>query len=380
MQPEKAVKNARISEYLSNKALDLELPISGTFELSPMCNLECRMCYVRKTAAQVAAHPRPMMTLQQWLKLAQEARDAGMLFLLLTGGEPLGWPDFWPLYEELVTMGFLISINTNGSLIDESALQRFLNKPPSRINITLYGASDETYQALCQRSGMYSRVDKAITMLKAARIPVKLNCSLTPQNAHDLQAIVSYAKARDITLEVATYMFPPLRRDESLVGKNERFTPEECAFYRTEVIRLQNGEEQYKGYLKGVLDGVVPPPVLDEYCVDPVDGKIRCKAGRACFWITWDGYMSPCGMMPEPKLDLLDLGFAKAWRGIRKASDAMMLSGTCQDCTNQFVCHACAAMALAETGSTSGVPKYSCDVISALKAIAEEKLKELGGT
>ena len=64
-----------------------------------------------------------MMTLEQWIHLGQKARDAGMLYLLLTGGEPLLWPDFWELYDALYEMGLLIGINTNGSLIDDNARQ-----------------------------------------------------------------------------------------------------------------------------------------------------------------------------------------------------------------------------------------------------------------
>ena len=141
---------APLTEFLYRKAAHTKTPLSGTFELSPVCNFSCRMCYVRKTAAEVAASPRPIMTLDRWLELARQARDAGMLYLLLTGGEPLLWPDFWPLYEQLHDMGFVISINTNGSLIDQAAVERLTKRPPMRMNITMYGASDETYFKLCR--------------------------------------------------------------------------------------------------------------------------------------------------------------------------------------------------------------------------------------
>lgn len=77
------------------KAEKSGIPLSGTFELTPVCNFSCRMCYVRKTAEEVRNSSRPMRTLEQWLALAREARDAGMLYLLLTGGEPTIWPGFW---------------------------------------------------------------------------------------------------------------------------------------------------------------------------------------------------------------------------------------------------------------------------------------------
>ena len=258
-QPERYVE-PRLTQYLFDRASRTLTPLSGTFELSPVCNLACKMCYVRKTPAEVAASPRPPVGLIQWLSIAEQARDAGMLYLLLTGGEPFLWQDFWPLYERLSTMGFLISINSNGTLLDEARVARLAEHPPTRINITLYGADNETYEALCGRSGMFDRVDRAITLLRQAGILVKLNCSLTPHNACDLERIVSYAAERDLILEVNTYMFPPLRRDPTMGGRNDRFTPADPAHYHMERYRLQRGEEDFTRFLQNILRGIAPPP------------------------------------------------------------------------------------------------------------------------
>ena len=44
-----------VTEYLHAKAARLGIPLSGSFELTPLCNLQCRMCYVRMTRAQQEA-------------------------------------------------------------------------------------------------------------------------------------------------------------------------------------------------------------------------------------------------------------------------------------------------------------------------------------
>lgn len=367
---------APLTKFLFSKASSAKLPLSGTFELSPVCNFACRMCYVRKTPQEVAAHDRPMMTLERWLQIAREARDQGMLYLLLTGGEPFLWPDFWTLYERLIQMGFLISINTNGSLIDQTAIERLRRNPPTRINITLYGASDENYYRLCRARGVFSRVDRAITGLKEAGILVKLNCSLTPFNAGDLEQMVRYAEERELILEANTYMFPPLRRDPTMVGRNQRFTPEEAARYHLLRYRLQYGDETYQSFLEHVVKGIAPPPGLDESCVDPLDGKIRCRAGKASFWITWDGWLTPCGMMPEPKIDLTGRAFSEAWQQLVRVSEQLTLSGVCTKCPNQQLCHSCAAMAMAETGSAAGIPRYLCEMVGQLKVLANQELSQ----
>ena len=356
------------------KAEKSGIPLSGTFELTPVCNFSCRMCYVRKTAEEVRNSSRPMRTLEQWLALAREARDAGMLYLLLTGGEPTIWPGFWELYKELMQMGLVVSINTNGSMLDEKAVEQLSEYPPRRVNITLYGACDRTYEELCGVKGMFSKVDNSITRLKEAGIQVKLNCSLTPWNAGDLEAMAAYAKSRSLILDIATYMFPPLRRDSSMVGQNERFTPAEAAFYRLRSYKLQYDEEKYRDILQKIQKESVPPPGFSADCEDPMDGRIRCRAGKASFWATWDGWLSLCGMMPQPRVDLMDRTFTEAWIELQNRCEQIRVSGICKRCPDSQFCHACAAMAQTETGNTAGIPVYLCETAAEMRRLAEQEL------
>lgn len=369
----------RITNYLFAKAAQEKTPLSGTFELSPVCNFSCKMCYVRKTASEVKASDRPMMRLEQWMDIARQAKEQGMLYLLLTGGEPLLWQDFWQLYRHLIQMGFLVSINTNGSLIDQKAIDQFEKFPPTRINITLYGASDKTYERLCGVSGVFEKVDWAITRLQNIGIQVKLNGSLTPHNIEDLEACTRYAKSKGLIYEAVTYMFPPLRREASMIGRNERFTPKEAAKYSFKNYRLQFGDKLYEERLRGIVKGAVFPPGLDENCIAQKDGKVHCRAGKAAFWITWDGWMTPCGMMPEPRIDMKSLMFGEAWKKLVEVSNQMKISGVCAECPNRKLCHSCAAMAMAETGNTASVPQYLCEMVQEMRQIAIKELGEWAG-
>lgn len=359
---------------LYHKASKMRVPLSGTFELLPVCNMACKMCYVRKTPDEVRQHSRPIMEMEEWLEIAERMRKEGTLYLLLTGGEPFLWKDFWILYERLHRMGFLISINTNGTLIDKAVIAKLAELPPLRMNITLYGANDETYYRLCGVYGMYKRVIDAVEGLCAAGIPVKLNGSITPKNAEDVDALIDFAQSHRLILQATTYMFPPVRRDETMVGHNERFTPQEAAHYRLQIYRRQFGEESYRQYLENVLAGISEPLGLDESCIDPLDGKVRCRAGKASFWITWDGYMSMCGMVPGYASDIREKGFEAAWQEVCSITNHMALSGTCAKCKNIEICHSCAAMAVAESGTPSGIPHYLCEMVQSMKRIAEEEL------
>lgn len=223
---------------------------------------------------------------------------------------------------------------------------------------------------------MFDRVDRAITLLRQAGILVKLNCSLTPHNAGDLEGIVSYAAERDLILEVNTYMFPPLRRDPAMVGRNDRFTPAETAHYHMERYRLQRGEEDFTRFLQNILRGIAPPPGLDEDCVDPVDGTISCRAGQRLVLGDVGRLADALRHDAKPRIELKGKPFREALERADARQRGQRLSGTCTGCQNRRICHSCAAMAMAETGNVSGIPKYLCEMVWAMRTEAARLLAE----
>ncbi len=351
------------TEYLYRQATAAEIPLSGTFELTPVCNMDCKMCYVRLSRQQQEAIA-PLSGADRWLQLAREAKDAGMLYLLLTGGEPFSHPQFRQILEGLHKMGFLITVNSNGTMIDEDTVAWLKTCPPVRINISLYGASDETYARLCGNPKGFTQVTGAIRLLKEAGISVKLNCSLTPHNAGDLEEIAAFAKENGLVLQVATYMFPPVRRDEGMTGKNDRFSPEEAAYYMAYADYLTLGAERFLAE-----EGSFPVPAdPEEHCGESGDG-VRCRAGRCSFWITWQGNMTPCGMFPvDGSPNVFTVPFQTAWEQVKKDTAAIRLPAECAVCSAKDTCRACAAMVITESGCFQKLPRYRCDMIRAYKA------------
>lgn len=101
------------------------------------------------------------------------------IILLLTGGEPLLFPEFKELYKELQNMGMILTINSNGTLINEEWADFFAKHKPRRINITLYGADDQAYGKLCHYPAGFQKTVNAIRMLRDREIDVKINGSIT---------------------------------------------------------------------------------------------------------------------------------------------------------------------------------------------------------
>ena len=345
-----------ITEYLHAKAARARIPLSGSFELTPVCNMSCRMCYVRMTKEQQEAI-RPLHTAAEWLRVGEIARNAGMLYLLLTGGEPFLHPEFREIMTGLHHMGLLISINSNATMIDEDTVAWLRQVPPMRVNVTLYGASNETYARLCGNPQGFTQATRGIRLLREAGISVKINCSVTPYNAADLEAIFDYVKREGLIIQATSYMFPPLRRDPSKIGQNDRFSPEEAAYYSAKIESLLNGEE---AFLERMKEETFPlPNEPDESCGE--GEGIRCRAGKCSFWITWDGRLMPCGMLPDgEEQNVFTDDFASAWKQAQQTADAIRLPAKCAVCSLRDSCRACAAMVMTETGRFDEVPDYRC--------------------
>ena len=378
-----------ITEYLHTKAARLGIPLNGTFEVTPLCNMNCRMCYVRMDREQEEAIA-PLRTAEQSLELGRTAKERGMTYLLLTGGEPFLRPDFRQIMQGLHRMGFVLSINSNGTMIDEKTVEWLKETPPIRINITLYGASDETYGRLCRNPQGFTQVTKAIRLLKEAGILVKLNCSVTPYNAEDLEQIFAFAEKEELVVQATSYMFPPLRRDASKVGWNDRFSAEESAIQEAWINVYQNGREAYLKHMESE-EMVSLSGDIEEDCM-PVDEetpgngdsekkegeRIRCRAGKCSFWVTWDGRFLPCGMLPgENALNVFEAGFDAAWEQAKAEAAAIRLPVRCSTCSLKDKCRACAAMVYTESGNYHDVPVYRCQMAHAYAGACRQVEEEL---
>lgn len=362
------------SNFLFAKAGGQGVPLSGTFELTARCNLDCRMCYIHKRANDAAALRRERSA-DEWLALARDCQKAGTLLLLLTGGEPFLRPDFREIYTGCRRLGLMVSINTNGTLLGDEMIAFLAADPPARVNVTLYGASPETYGALCGDRSAYGRAVHAILALQRAGVAVKINFSITAYNAADADAVYAFAREHGLPLQAATYMFPPVRACENGPCAAERMTPGQAAAAQVAYDRSRFAPDVLRGRWEKQLAGTdLPDP--DKECQGLPAERIRCRAGSSTFWVTWDGQMRPCGMMTTPSAAIDTLGFDGAWQAIRAARKQIFVPPQCSACEIRHACDQCAALCFAETGSFTGVPAYMCEKTRAYLEAIRKELKD----
>lgn len=364
---------ADIRRNLCRRCAALQIPVSGIFELTPRCNLGCEMCYIRLTSEQM----KPIGTeksAEEWIALGKEARDAGMVFLLITGGEPTLRKDFPQIYRALAQMGLSISINTNGTLITDEIKEVFKEFPPAQINLTLYGVCREDYTDFCKNGDAFDAVKDALRWFEAENILVHLNATFTPSNYSKWTKLEDFAKKRSLELRATCYCFPPTRRSDCTDCKEfSRLTPEEAGSVMAEEILYRMGPEA----ILRRAETLTSP--LQKSCDLDNGEPMQCLAGRSQFWVAWEGSMTPCGMLSTPCTNPFNSNFKDAWAKLCNDVSGIRLCAECNNCELQSTCMNCAAVTFAETGRFDGKPEYMCQMIKSyrnkISALAE-KIKE----
>lgn len=359
-----------VRRNLCRKCAALGIPVTGIFELTPRCNLQCKMCYVRLTPEEMVPLGQERTT-EEWLSMAREARDNGLVFLLLTGGEPTLREDFCELYEALAQMGLSISINTNGTRITPELRQLWHRLPPAQINLTLYGTGREDYAALCGNPNAFDAVIEALDWLQSEGILVHLNTTIVPTNYHKWEQLEAFAKNRSLELRMTTYCFPPTRRDLSCF---QRLEPEEAGALLVKDTLYREGPE---GVLRKARDLDTPLP---RTCELDNGAPISCLAGRSQFWINWNGNMTPCAMLTTPVTSPFREGFLPAWERMKELCSPIRLCPDCVDCPDRKSCMNCAAVTFAETGDFAGKPEYMCRLNRSYRKILLELADRLTGS
>jgi MoaA/NifB/PqqE/SkfB family radical SAM enzyme len=340
------------------------VPISGQFELTARCNLQCKMCYVCKPANDKEAIQRER-TAAEWIALAKKARDAGMLYLLLTGGEVFLRKDFMEIYSELARMGFNIEIYTNATMITPEIAKELGRIPPSKIGVTIYGASPETYEKVCGNANGFNLAMRGIDLLLSENITVWLKTTVIKGNLDDFDKITEYADKRGIEFGMVSYI-APRREGCGTFPETERLSPSELISFRKHASNYfsKKSVQDSKSISENCIVEEEPKEIdNNDILFSKTTDAFDCVAGKCGFWITWDGRMTPCALMDEPNTFPFENGFAKAWNDIQGLCFSIPVCTECQECSYKAECMPCPARLKIETGFYNKSSPYLCELI-----------------
>ena len=350
-QNRKQVQHFRtFSRYLEGKAREKGVPLSGQFELTPLCNFSCKMCYVHLDADQLSG--RKVLSTDTWKGLMRQAWEAGMLHASLTGGECLTYPGFDELYLYLQSLGCMISVLTNGYLLDDRRIAFFRKHKPAAIQITLYGWNNDVYERV---TGQPAFDTVTGNIRKAMDAGLKVDLTVTPNRylGEDVLETVRLGKHLDKGLVVNTSLFAP--REET--GRSRQ----EDSIDADQYIRIYRLMNELAGRETKEIDPDRLPPVggPSHECTQC---GLQCGGGRSAFVIDWKGTMMPCNRLNVVHADPIREGFKEAWARINREAESWPRVPECEGCAYRSVCNICAASMLryAEPGRQ---PTELCETV-----------------
>ena len=341
-------------EMLDERVARLRIPLSGSIDLTHRCNLNCIHCYLGDKAGAVRGSAREMDT-GAWISVIDDITDAGCLFLLISGGEPLVRTDFEEIYSHAKRRGLLVTVFTNGTMMTDRLLDLFEDLPPHDLEISLYGASAETHEGITRSAGSFGRCMGGIRRLLDRKISFSLKTILMTCNRHELSAIREMAEGYGVKFRFDAAIFPCFTGDRSPLTL--RVSPEEAIekeFMDRDTLRL------WADYFEKTRN------------IQISDHLYQCGTGLSTFHIDPYGNLQPCQMVRGLRYSLREGDFATGWRdviaGIRekRAGDGY----TCGSCEKISLCGICPAFFELETGSEEVPSEYLC-------AMGRERLRAL---
>ena len=328
---------------IKERTREADIPYIGSFELTPLCNLDCKMCYVHLQDPSVKHR---MLSGEQWISLIQQAIDEGMMEALLTGGEAMTHPAFWDIYMYLINHGIVIQVKTNGLLLNEEAIKRFQQYPPFKLDISLYGCDSESYVAVTGVDA-YEQVVRNIRLAVEAGLTIQIMVVPSSYMSPWTERVIALAGSFGVGVMVNDMLFEPhentgrqkadfdipLEEDMSIKAKKKEMLPplydaDDHEFFMKRRNRLHVS-----------------------------DKGLYCSAGCSGFAVNWDGILLPCLTFPRDVVCGYPLrdGFRQAWSEVNEGVKNYEVPQACHSCELNNKCHYCPMR------HPKGAAKHQCD-------------------
>ena len=330
------------SERLHRKMAEKRIPLGGGIELTFRCNVRCAHCYIDHNDLQKE------LTYEEICAILDQAVEEGCLWLLITGGEPLVRKDFVDIYTYAKKKGMLITLFTNGTLIDESLADYLQDWRPFSVEITLYGITQETYEKVTGVRGSFKRCMEGIHNLLERNISLKLKTMVMTLNKHELYDMKKYAEDLELDFRYDPVLNPMLN------GSNK---PAEVAITPEEVVELDVNDQKRLESWQRFGEKFWGPPTNFEYLYN-------CGAGISSFHVDPYGKMSVCILSREPSYDLRQGPFREGWYELfpQIRAEKRKKNHPCAYCEKISLCGQCPGWARLEHGDPEKPVDYLCRV------------------
>ena len=373
------------------KAYINRVPTSGSYELTHRCNLKCVHCYLGDQES-IREHRKQESSTQEVKRMLDELAEAGVFSLCFTGGDPMVRKDFAELYTYAVKLGIFVTVFCDGILVTERIIELFKKYPPREIEVSMYGATEGTYEKVTQVKGSYQHFLKGIQRLQDSNIRFKLKTVLLSINKNELKTMQGFADTLGVQFHYDAAIFPCLPHTDNGGCSNTNNSPEpvEYTVELTSIKKLDlTAPVQYRVDPKEIVALDLSTEQKRDDWADLYHRQkgltknnpmlYTCGAGKTNFHIDPYANLSPCLVTTGYEYDLGKGSFKEGWYGKINTINERVAPDDyeCNDCNINALCSGCPAVFDAETGSESIKSSYICQTTHERYAGIQDNINNL---
>jgi MoaA/NifB/PqqE/SkfB family radical SAM enzyme len=339
-------------ELKNTQLLTRRIPISGGIELTGKCNLNCVHCYEKSDINKKSLDTKTI------LRIIDELVDEEALSVYLTGGEAMIRKDFDQIYKYIKEKGLIVAILSNGTTVDDDKINLFNEYPPFMIDISIYGACEDTYYKVTGVKNIFETFISCLDRLKNNHIPFNLKTVLMKENVSDLEGMKKIAEHYCVPFKFFTDIRP--RND------GNKTTQEHCLTIE-EALLIESSDKNLSDFYREIKDSDNSVSERKIKC-----NKYLCKIAQNGFFITHDGFLHGCVRERNHGYDLKCGTFSEGWsvhcveKLINPVSDTDF---KCRNCDSMKYCDYCPGQFEIETGNPCEPPDRICTMAKARKAM-----------
>ena len=286
-------------------------PLFIAWQLTNRCRARCLACCEESGPDKAW---RDELSRAEALQLARDIAAAGIPYVAFGGGEPMGVPHSWEIFEILASAGVSLKLETEGSYIDDAAADRLAALPVQCVQISVDGATAATHERM-RPGGSFTSATAAIRRLAARGL--KPQYVFVPTRLNLGEIVAAYELAG--TLGCDTFVTGPLMRLGRAAQDWERLAP---------------AQEDWARAVEALKAAARPGVALSIYPWDIVtEMRTRLESPQAMLLVVPNGKVKLLNALPFAPADLRSDSLEKAWEAYRDAWRSTAVREFVERCT-----------------------------------------------
>lgn len=334
--------DSAVAARLNTLTLAGNVPVSVTIELTRRCPLSCAHCYLPETRGRAAGGKE--LSAAAWGKVLRQLADAGGLYLVFTGGEPLLRPDLPELCRLAKDLNFDVRVFSTGHGLTKRTAAALKRAAISSFEISLYGRP-ETHDGVTGLAGSFRRSLAAARLLKRFGLSVKIKTPLLSLNSGQAAWLKKLSAREGFGIAFDPVVAPANDGNKAALA------------YRLSGRRLAAAVEGLS-----VPRGGPGPASPGTGAAEAPD--LLCGAGSNVCAVGPDGELYPCLQLPVPLGSLARGSFGAIWknsRWLKKWRSAGLKDlKVCSACRDLDFCSRCPGISLLEEGDLFAPNAAAC--------------------